>query len=228
VSRRRCKQCECSFEPLGQEVSGEFLEVEKGMELSHEEAMSSAELKRALEEIGDEEEVSKDDRNAPGVEQLAAIPEASARRSKCWAEDADQFVGLSAERRKAIRNEGMLPDSSPVSSVADTVIVSNMESIGVSLGQDLDSVKLSVSSLKNLASVNLAEKGIEDKKTRVVERDEQDRLEEEELDKIFLKNIYSEIMDELMDLGSDLDVILPRGLNKKGKLRRGKKFKRRK
>jgi hypothetical protein len=35
-------------------------------------------------------------------------------------------------------------------------------------------------------------------------------------------------MDELMDLGSDLDVILPRGLNKKGKLRRGKKFKRRK
>jgi hypothetical protein len=179
-----------AFEPLGQEVSGDFSEVEKGMELSHEEAMSSAELKRALEEIGDEEEVSKDDRNAPGVEQLAAIPEASpdmssARRSKCWAEDADQFVGLLAERRKAIRNEGMLPDSSPVSSAADTVIVSNMESIGVSLGQDLDSVKLSVSSLKNLASVNLAEKGIEDKKTRVVERDEQDRLEEEELDKIF-------------------------------------------
>jgi hypothetical protein len=62
----------------------------------------------------------------------------------------------------------------------------------------------------------------------VVEMDEQDRLEEEELDKIFLKNICSEIMDEVMDLGSDLDIVHPRGLNKKGTLRRGKNFKHRK
>jgi hypothetical protein len=208
--------------------------VEKGMELSHKEAMSSAELKWALEEIGDEEEVTKEDNwNAPRVEQLAAIPEASPdmssmRRSKRRAEDVFQFVGLSAERHKAIKNEGMLPNSVPVSFAMDSVIVSNMESIGVSLGQDLDSVKLSVSSLKNLASTNLVENGLEDRKTQVLERDEQDRLEEEELDNIFLKNICSEIMDEVMDLGSGLDVIVPRGVNKKGKLRRGKKFKHRK
>jgi hypothetical protein len=44
----------------------------------------------------------------------------------------------------------------------------------------------------------------------VIEKDEQDILEEEKLYKIFLKNICSEIMEEVMDLGSDLDVILPR------------------
>jgi hypothetical protein len=35
-------------------------------------------------------------------------------------------------------------------------------------------------------------------------------------------------MDEVMDLGSDLDIVHPRGLNKKGTLRRGKNFKHRK
>jgi hypothetical protein len=137
-------------------------------------------------------------------------------------------MGLSAEHRKAFRNEGMSPDSDPASFAPDSMIVSNMQSIGVSLGQDLDIVNLSISNLNNLASLNHAEKGLVDRKTQVVERDEQDRLEEEELDKIFLKNICSEIMEEVMDLGSDLDVILPRGTNKKGKMRRGKKFKQRK
>jgi hypothetical protein len=137
-------------------------------------------------------------------------------------------MGLSAERRKAFRNERISPDSDPASFAPDSMIVSNMQSIGVSLGQDLDIVNLSISNLNNLASLNHAEKGLVDRKTQVVERDEQDRLEEEELDKIFLKNICSEIMEEVMDLGSDLDVILPRGTNKKGKMRRGKKFKQRK
>jgi hypothetical protein len=152
-----------AFESLGQEASGGFSKVEKGMVLSREEAMSSAELARAAEETGDEEEVTKeDDWKAPGVEQLAAIPEASldmssARTSKRRAEDVDQFLGFSAEHRKAIRNEGMLPDFHPVSFAPDSVIVSNMESIGVSLGQDLDSVMLSISILKNLASVNHVE-----------------------------------------------------------------------
>jgi hypothetical protein len=49
----------------------------------------------------------------------------------------------------------------------------------------LDSVNLSVSNLKKMASVTHVEKGLVDRKTQVVERDEQDRLEEEELDKIF-------------------------------------------
>jgi hypothetical protein len=50
-------------------------------------------------------------------------------------------------------------------------------------------------------------------------------LEEEELDKLFLKNIYSEIMDEVMDMGSECDVILPNGHSRKKDSRKGKKFK---
>jgi hypothetical protein len=174
-----------------QDASGGFSEAEKGAELSQEEAMSSAELKRALEEIGDEEEVSKEvEGSALGVEQLAAIPEASldmssARRSKRRDEDADLLVGLSAEHRKALRNEGMLLESGSVSFPADSELVSNLESIGSSLGHDVDNVRMSVSNLKSLASVNLVEKEVEDKKAQVVERDEQDRLEEDELDKMF-------------------------------------------
>jgi hypothetical protein len=50
-----------------------------------------------------------------------------------------------------------------------------------------------------------------DLKEKVIEKVEKEILEEEELDKLLLQNIRGEIMDEVMDLGSDFDVILPRG-----------------
>jgi hypothetical protein len=46
-------------------------------------------------------------------------------------------------------------------------------------------------------------------------------LEEGELEKLFLKNICSEIMEEVMDLGSDYDVVFPRGHKKKKSVRKG-------
>jgi hypothetical protein len=58
---------------------------------------------------------------------------------------------------------------------------------------------------------------------KVLEKEEKEWLEEEELEKLFLKNICSEIMEEVMDLGSDYDVILPRGYNKKKSCRKGEK-----
>jgi hypothetical protein len=59
----------------------------------------------------------------------------------------------------------------------------------------------------------------------VLEKEEKELLEEEELDKLFLKNICSDIMDEVMDLGSDCDVILPRSHNRKKSSKKGNKFK---
>jgi hypothetical protein len=69
--------------------------------------MSLAELKKALEELGEEEEVSKEEGLAvPDANNLAAIhgasPEqTSARRSKHRAGVVDELVSTSAERRKA-------------------------------------------------------------------------------------------------------------------------------
>jgi hypothetical protein len=74
-----------------------------------------------------------------------------------------------------------------------------------------------------MSSINGSIDGFVDKKSQVLDKAEQERLEEEELDKIFLKNICSEIMDEVMDLGSDFDVILPSASKNKSKHRRGKK-----
>jgi hypothetical protein len=59
-----------------------------------------------------------------------------------------------------------------------------------------------------------------------LEKEEKELLKEEELEKLFLKNISSEIMDEVMDPGSDCDVLLPEGYNLKRSKRRGKKHKR--
>jgi hypothetical protein len=218
----------------GQEFSEGISMIGKEMELSQGEAMSSAKLRKALEEIGEEEEVSKEDgRGAMGVEQLATIPEASSelssvRRSKRRAGEADKLVGLTAERRKSVRNEGTSFDSNQALIVPDSDIISNLHSIGVSLGQDSTSVNLFVSNFKSVALGKGFDHVLEDMKVQVLEKEEQeeqDRLEEEELDNIFLKNICSEIMKEVMDMGSDVDVILPKGPRNIRKRRRGKKVK---
>jgi hypothetical protein len=53
-------------------------ELEKALgDMSQGESMSSGKLKKAMEELGEEEEVSKEESlNVPNVEQLATIPEA--------------------------------------------------------------------------------------------------------------------------------------------------------
>jgi hypothetical protein len=181
-----------------QEVCGvEFSPGNSDLELSHGEAMSSAELRRAMEEIGkeEEEEVTKDDDlEAPRMERLAAIPDAlaelsSARRSKRRAGEVDEFMGLMAEWRKSIRNEGTSSETDLSLHSHESNIVSYFHSIGVTLGTDLESINASVASLKNLASFKESEHGSVDRKSQVIEKDEQDRLEEEELDKKILKNI---------------------------------------
>jgi hypothetical protein len=54
-----------------------------------------------------------------------------------------------------------------------------------------------------------------DLKDKVLEKVDKEVLEEEELENLFFKNICSEIMEEVIDIGSDYGVILPRDQTKK-------------
>jgi hypothetical protein len=54
-----------------------------------------------------------------------------------------------------------------------------------------------------------------DLKDKVLEKIDKEVLEEEELENLFFKNICSEIMEKIIDLGSDYDIILSRGQTKK-------------
>jgi hypothetical protein len=95
-------------EVQGQEDSMGNSELENEPEMSQGEAMSLVEFRKALEEIGEEEEVSKeDDSEASRVEELAAIPEASlelssVKRRKRWAGEVDELMGFMTEHHKNI------------------------------------------------------------------------------------------------------------------------------
>jgi hypothetical protein len=190
--------------------------------------MSSGELKKALEELGEEDVDNKEGSlHVPDAEKLVAIPEASsgqtsARRSKRRVGMIDEVVTTSAERCKALRNEGTPDQPIPFSLVDDSVGISNLDNIGISLGEDNSSINDSWDNLKNSALGGMHERVSIDIKDKVIEKVEKEILEEEELDKIFLKKNCSEIMEEVMDLGSDCDIILPRGHAKKKKNSKGK------
>jgi hypothetical protein len=62
-------------------------------------------------------------------------------------------------------------------------------------------------------------------KEKVLEKEEKELLEEDKLEKLFLKNICGEIMEEVLDLGSDCVVILPRDYKILKANRKGKKQK---
>jgi hypothetical protein len=107
-------------------------EVLSGEDSSRADSMDTNELEIALKEWGDKEEISK----PPSAEELAAIPEASpaqsvARRSKRQAGDVDVEVGVVAERRQAIRNEGNTDEPNSLYLAQDSVFISNLSSIAL-------------------------------------------------------------------------------------------------
>jgi hypothetical protein len=183
--------------------------------------MDTTELEMALKEWGDEEEDSR----LPSAEELTAIHEASsemsvARRSKCQATGVDEVVGAAAKRRKAMRNEGN-PDQSSFNLVDDASVIPNLNDVGISLGSDDASISSSLVSIKK--NVVGCEQVVVpcSLKEKVLEQEEKDLLEEEELEKLFLKNICSNIMEEVMDFESDRDVVLSSAHNSKKGSRRG-------
>jgi hypothetical protein len=205
---------------------GKVEEVFLDEDSSQADSMDTKELEMALKEWGDDEESSK----PPSAEELAAIPEASpeqsvARRSKRRVGEADEEVGAAAERRKAFRNEGNLVESNPSFSAQDSMFISNLNTIGISLGIDDATVSESMFKIRENALGRSQEGEVASLKDMVLEKEDKELLEEEELEKLFLKNICSDIMDEVMDHGSDYDVVLPEGYNSKRGNKRGKNLK---
>jgi hypothetical protein len=179
-----------------------------------------------LKEWGDEEEGTKH----PSAEELAAIPEASseqstARRSKRQVEEVDEEVGVMAERRKPFQNEGNFKELNSSSIVQDSMFISNLKTIGISLGDDVASISKSMINIREQALGSVQERAVLSVVDKVVEKEEKELLEEEELEKLFLKNICSEIMEEVMRLEGDYDVVPPRGYDMKKSNRKGKKHK---
>jgi hypothetical protein len=178
--------------------------------------IDTTELEMALKEWMDEEENSK----PASAEELVAIPEASpeqsvARSSKRRVGEADEEVGVMAECHKALRNEGKSVEPTHSSHVTDSMVISNLNVIGISLEVDDASISESMDNIREKALGCLQEHIRVSLKDNVLEKDEKELLEEEELQKLFLKNICIEIMEGVVDLGSDCDVILPRGYNSK-------------
>jgi hypothetical protein len=80
-----------------------------------------------------------------------------ARRSKQRAGAADEEVGVLAERWKALRNEGtsMLPPT--LFTVNDSLVISNLSEIGISLGDNEACVSGSLATIKEKAAGRLQE-----------------------------------------------------------------------
>jgi hypothetical protein len=159
--------------------------VPSGDDSSQTDSMDTNELEMALKEWGDEEEISKH----PSIEEMAAIPEASseqsaARRSKRRVGEVDEEVGVSAEHRKAFRNEGMSPVPTSLSLVNDSLVIANLNAIGISLGEDGASIRVSMDNIKEKASGRVQELDPLSIKEKVLEKEEE-LLEEEELEKLF-------------------------------------------
>jgi hypothetical protein len=206
-------------------VVEDSMEEEVGEESSQADSMDTTKLEMALKEWGEEEESSK----LPSVEEMVAIPEvwseqSADRRSKCQVGEVDEEVGVTDEHRKALRNEGNSIKPAPSFPITNSMVISNLNAIGVCLGDNDDSVCKSLINIREKTLGSLQEHVPISLKDEVLEKEGKE-LEEEKLEKLFLTNICSEIIEELMDLKSDCDVVLPRGYNKKKSFKKGKKHK---
>jgi hypothetical protein len=120
---------------------------------SQADSMDTNELEMVLKKWGDEEKNSR----PPSAEELATIPEASpeqseARRSKRRAGVADEEVGMVAERQKVLRNEGTSVQNTPLFTVNESLVISNLNDIGISLENNEVSISDASENIKELVA----------------------------------------------------------------------------
>jgi hypothetical protein len=80
-------------------------------------------------------------------------------------------------------------------------VVHNLNALGISLGNSLDSVSSSISRVKELELKRLETQPNTDRICHVFDKEEREEMENEEIDKLILNLLCGEIMDEVMDLG---------------------------
>jgi hypothetical protein len=142
------------------------------------------------------------------VQNLAAIPEAStpSRRSKRRVDSVDQASLERAEKLKAARNLDSLPKQGtndiPDKSLhfSSKQVYDNLNSVGICLGVDKAAICNSVDTIKSLKTGRLREQNTTDLISTVFDLEEKEIAEE--VDKLILNVLCSEIMDEVLDMDS--------------------------
>jgi hypothetical protein len=80
--------------------------------------------------------------------------------------------------------------------------MSNLGVVGISLGQDQSSIASSLSNLRQVEIDRVLCKPKIDKIDNIFDVEEKEEIENEEVYKLILNSLCSEIMEEVMDLGS--------------------------
>jgi hypothetical protein len=110
------------------------------------------------------------------------------------------------ERIKAARNldfDGNTNHSQPSSLLfSDANVLNNLGVVGISLENDKSAISSSLLRLRNSEMDRISCQPNMNKVDCIFDLEEKEELENEEVDKLILNSLCSEIMDEVMDLGS--------------------------
>jgi hypothetical protein len=140
---------------------------------------------------------------------LATVPEAdtTSRRSKRRAASADQDSGERAEKLKATRNLHAPcnndNENTPTPSflqLSNDDIISNMSDIGMVEGIDKIADSMLIETLKTVEKERWLDIIEQDKIERIFDKEQKEMDEEEEIDKLMLRSLCSDITDEVMSL----------------------------
>jgi hypothetical protein len=86
--------------------------------------------------------------------------------------------------------------------LSNNEVVNNSEAVGISLGHDEASIDLSLSLFRQVELDRVVCQPNVNKVEEIFFEEEKEELENEEVDKLILNSLCSDIMDEAMDLGS--------------------------
>jgi hypothetical protein len=140
--------------------------------------------------------------------ELAAIPKRATpgERSNRRAKMVDESSLERDERMKAARNLDFKgnKDHSQASFLllSNDMVLNNLGAVGIYLGQDQSSIDSSISNIKQLELERVQCDPKVDKLESLFDLEEKEEIENEEVDKLILNSLCSEIMDEVMELAS--------------------------
>jgi hypothetical protein len=86
--------------------------------------------------------------------------------------------------------------------LSNDFVTKNLQSIGILLGNCSNQINLSVKQIKEVEAKRAEEAKNKDMISEVFDEEEKEEEENEEVDKLILNSLCSEIMDEVMDLGT--------------------------
>lgn len=146
---------------------------------AHTPRMTESELSAELKDIA----AQWTPNSSQDVTSMAVIPEAAtgssvSRRSKRRADTVDEDTGTRAERLKACRNlETEFVEGNQTESFlhfSDSNFISNLHTVGISLGVDDSDTKQSINLLKNVEKERLENRTKQDVKTKAIDLDERE------------------------------------------------------